>query len=396
MKNIIGLYILSVLCSLVVYAKPSSQASSPPTTKESMHQFLDQFIGLKKYLVSDDEFQDPKNAGDIAIHLKNLAEAVKITKHDQILNQENFKFSRAVLEEHITETERVFRLGNKAYARWMTGSTLGICMSCHTQVPTRDYKFSIFLKSDYFTSDFDRAEFMYATKNFDGAVELYKGLIAGYPKNYQSADRLEKSIQRALIYHIRVKRDFTEARKDINEFLKNKELPEFLNRNLKVWDAELGNWSKRKLPAFDKMKPNELDQFVANNYTFDTNRNRANSWDPKYISNLVLSGYLNEYLQHHPAAQATPEILYWLSVMDREINHSAFYSFADMYLKECILRFPETPMAMKCYKEYEEEMIFGYAGSAGLNIPKEVRDDLKYLKSFVESKGKVPLKRSVP
>ncbi len=50
----------------------------------------------------------------------------------------------------------------------------------------------------------------------------------------------------------------------------------------------------------------------------------------------------------------------------------------------------------KCYHEYEEEMVMGYTGSGGTNIPKEVLDDLKFLKSYVESNGKVPLKKSVP
>ena len=100
--------------------------------------------------------------------------------------------------------------------------------------------------------------------------------------------------------------------------------------------------------------------------------------------------------QKKPTSSSIPEVLYWLAVVDREMTNSIFYSFADLYLKECMLKFPESGTAMKCYKEYESEMIFGYTGSAGTNIPREVLEDLKYLKTFVESKGKVPLKRSIP
>lgn len=394
-KNIfvIAAVVSSMAC---VNAKALDSASPAQSTKSIMAEFLEHFAALKKHLVSDDAFADLKNADEISSHLKDLAKAVKQTKHDPILNQANFKLSREVLEEHVVETERVFRLGNKSYARWMTNSTLGICMSCHTQVPTQDRKLKDFLKAENFTSDFDQAEFMFATKNFEGAVKLYQKLVASYPKRALSADRLDQCVQRVLLYQVRVQRDLTAAQREVSEFLKNKKLPEYMLQNLRTWQGELTAWSKKKRPSFDKLNVEQIDQEVRKSLGSGSQQSATDAMDPTYISNLVVSGSLNEYLQKQPTSATTPAILYWLAVVDREMTHSFFYSLADMYLKECLLKFPESAVANRCYKEYEKQMILGYTGSAGTNIPQEVLEDLKSLKSFVDSKGKLPLKRNAP
>lgn len=382
--------------SMAAQAEALLKNEATPQTKESMSEFLTQFISLKKFLVSDEEFQDPKNAAEISKHLKELSIAVKKTQHDPILNQENFKFSREVLQDHVSETERVFRLGNKSYARWMTNATLGICMSCHTQMPTQSRHFPVFLKADFFTSNFDQAEFMFATKDFEGASKIYKKIIKGFPKNNLSAEKLDKSIQREISYQIRIKRDLGAARAAIAEFRQQKQLPQDMLKNLASWDKQLKKWQTKKLPDVAKAQPQEIANFAQKNLSLETNQKRIEDADARFVTHLIVSGVLYEYLQKQPKSSSVPEVLYWLAVVDREKNNSLFYSLADLYLRECMLKFPESSTAIKCYKEYESEIVFGYTGSAGTNIPNEVKEDLKFLKSYVEAKGKIPLQRSAP
>lgn len=393
MMKVLGLLLI---LSVGARAEISLKKEKSLSTKESMAIFLDELIGLKKFLGSDDEFIDSKNTEKISMHLRGLAKAIKNTAHDPLLRQENFKFSREVLEDHVTETERVFRLGNKSFARWMTNSTLGICMGCHTQLPTQSRKFALFFKSGFFTSAFDEAEFMYATKNFEGADKIYRDLILGFPKNNLSPDRLDRSVQRVLTYRIRVARDLPSVKSTIVEFRKNKQLPEFILRNLDAWSEQTTLWQEKKLPDPMTAKSREIITFAEKNLSFDTNQSRIETADPRFISNLIVSGILYEYLHQHSHSTDVPDILYRLATIDREMNNSPFYSLADLYLKECMLKFPESKIAKKCYSEYEAEMIIGYSGSAGVNIPREVLEDLKYLKNFVDTKGKSPLKKAVP
>ncbi len=394
MNKKVGLIVTLVLFNFASKAESKVDQNTLPATKSLMTEILNQFMGLKKYLVSDEEFQEPKNAAAISEHLKNLAATVKKTAHDPTLIKDNYKFSRDVLEDHVVETERVFRLGNKSYARWMTNSTLGICMSCHTQMPTTQRDVHVFMKSNNFSSKFDQAEFMFATKNFEGANKIYEKIITDFKKSDDGSSNLEKSIQRELAYHIRIKRDFAAAKALISEVQKNKQLPEFVTRNLSVWKDQIGKWQGIELPKVESGNSKDILKFTEERLSTKANHSGMESSDPRFISDLVVSGILYEYIQKVPTNSETPEVLYWLATIDRELNHSAFFSLADLYLKECMLKFPESPTAPKCYKEYSEEMILGYTGSAGTNIPIDVTNDLKFLKQFVDSKGKVPLKRA--
>jgi hypothetical protein len=391
MKKQIFILILSSFVAGSSWAEPVRSQ-----TKNSMNEFLQHLTKLKKYLVSDEAFQNPKNTSEISSELKAFSEAVTKTKHDPVLIQENFKFSREILEDHIAETERVFRLGKKSYARWMLGSTLGLCMSCHTQMPTPGFSFDAFTNSKFFTSDFDQAEFLFAIKDFDKAATIYRRIVANFPTNNISSQQLEKCVRRPLIYRLRVRRDRQGAKNLINEFLNNKKLPEFVERDLKVWNEQLTKWEKRKLPNPASASSREIKQFAEKNLSLEANESSMDSLEPKFISNYIVSGILYEYLQKHPGSDATPDVLYWLAVVDREISHSFFYSLADMYLKECMLRFPQSPIAIRCYKEYESQMIFGYSGSGGTNLPGPVAQDLKNLKAYVESQGKTSLKNKAP
>ena len=192
-----------------------------------------------------------------------------------------------------------------------------------------------------------------------------------------------------------MQRDLKGAQSAIEKFKKNKQLPEFLSRNLEAWHKQLVQWQEIKLPDARKAKASAILNFAEKNLSLNANISRIDSSNPRYISDLVVSSLLYEFVQKQPQSPSIPEALYWLAVVDRELSNSPFYSLADLYLKECMLKFPETKTAMKCYQEYEAEMVFGYTGSGGTNVPREVLEDLKYLKKYVESKGKIPLRKNV-
>jgi hypothetical protein len=387
--------LIAVLCSQLLLAK-TKEKEQVVDTKTSMNSFLEEFIGLKKFLVSDEKFKDPNNALSIQTHLQRFSEAVKKTRHNPVLTQGNFKFSRFVLEDHITDIERVFRVGNKSYARWMVNSTLNICMSCHTQQPTSSKRFSEFLNPKDFESDFDKAEFLFAVKDFKKANSLYQDLIQNYVDASLSGEKLETAVRRQVAYFARVNRDFTEGQEVLKKFLTNKNLPEFIKLNLAAWEEQFKKWSRIPLPNVKKSSPEEIIQFAEKNLSIDGPRSELPASDPKLITNLIASGILFEYLGLNPNSTKTPDILYWLAVSDRETNYTFYYSLADLYLRECIVQYSENPIAKKCYKEYETNTILGYTGSIGTNVPADVSKDLKRLKEMVNKNEVFKNKKASP
>lgn len=391
MKTNMFLLTTTLLFATNLFADAENKA-----TKESMHSFLEHFISLKKYLVSDEEFQSPKNTEAIQTHLRELAAEVKKTKHDFTLLQENYRFSRAALEEHFVESERVFRLGNRAYARWMVNSTLGICMSCHTQVPTEGHPLSELKSAKIYSSDFDKAEFLFAIRDFDAANNLFKKIISEYPSDGVSIDKVEKSVKRQLAYSVRLKKDLTATDAIIKTSLKNKELPEFLRRNLGIWEKQVSRWKKKKLPQVAKSSPEQILAFVEKELATEAKIDHVVSAEPRLISNFVISGLLYELLMAKPDPTYNPRIMLALAMTERELGQSFFFSLANMYLRECVVRYPESSIAPRCYKEYEAEMIYSYTGSSGANLPEDVKVDLNGLKAIVDRKGKMDLQKSSP
>lgn len=378
-----------LFCLQIQAAEPKKMVDSK--TRVLMNEFLAELMALKKFMVSEDKFVDPKNNTEISLHLKAFAKLAKNASHDPTLSKPNFKFSRQILENHIAETERVFRLGLKPYARWQLASTVNVCMSCHTQSPISSVAFKDFNNFKTFSSEFDQAEFLFATQSYDKALELYNKIIAGYPKNQFRSDQIETALKRELTYYSRIKRDPQQGINSIKANLKNKELPEYLQRNLNAWNLQYENW--QSLPFIDPKSATDkqIVDFAKKNIKAPMTSKMMDATDPQLVTYLRISGLLYEYLQAHPQSKVTPDILYWLAICDRSIDSNFFYSLADLYLRECITKYPTAPIARECFKEFKTQLIFGYTGSRGTSIPPEVKRDLNELKKLIESGGRVEI-----
>ncbi len=379
---------LALLFTCSVFSEEQN-SKKLPETKQLMNQMLVELSSLKIYFVSQEKFMDSKNSDTISAHLKEFAKLAQQAHHNPELSTENYKFSGEVLDAHVAEVGRLFKSGNKAFARWQLASTISVCMSCHSQMPTNNRTFIDFQNYKMFSSPFDQAEFLFATRAFDQASFIYDLVIDGYPKNKMSLDQVEGSLDRQLAYFSRIKRNPTEAIAKLKMHQKNKKLPGFLQANLKGWISQFENWEKQTTPDPKSASDQVILDFAKKTIEVKWTSKAMQADNPDLVPYLRVSGILYEYLHLHPKSAATPDILYWLAISDRSISDNFFYSLADLYLKECVVKFPTAPIALSCYKEYEMETIAGYTGSAGTFLPPEVRTELNQIKSILDSKIKM-------
>ncbi|MDO9181111.1 MAG: hypothetical protein Q7U04_01820, partial [Bacteriovorax sp.] len=66
------------------------------------------------------------------------------------------------------------------------------------------------------------------------------------------------------------------------------------------------------------------------------------------------------------------------------MGQTYFFSLGDLYLKDCIRKYPASPYAKKCYQEYSDSIEAGYSGSSGTDIPASERRELLKLKSLLK------------
>ncbi len=362
--------------NLNAQSEKKAEANIQPT----MHKIFYNMQELLPYMADEEKFIDPKNDKLISDKLKESAELIKKAKHTKELNSPTLKISREVLENHFSEIDRIFRLGNKSFARWQLNSTVPLCMNCHTQSPSASRHWDLAELTKGATSNFNKAELLFMGRDFDTALKMYDEIIRKFPENKARIMDVEKSFERKIVIYSRVRRDFQAGIKGLNDDLKeNKNLPEYLVKNVNAWIALFRIQIREGFPDPLKSNDNAIKKYV-------TTELKNNLWDdmidasnPRLVKNLTVSGILYEYLNTHPESKIKPDILYWLAVIDKQLQETLFYSLSDLYLKQCMQEFPAHPTAKKCFEQYKLNMILAYSGSSGTHLPGDIKKELKDL-----------------
>lgn len=371
------IFFLLFFCLLTSFASEKPEQKTTQEIKPTMHKIFANIKDLLPYMLHEDKFLDPKNNAFIGAKLKEISQHAQETEHTSLVRSPTFKASSETLKIHFKEIERVFRVGNKSFARWQLNSTVPLCMSCHTQMPThsRHWDLSEILSSNL--TDYERAELLFMGRDFDSSLKYYDQVIQNFPQNKLSVQSVEKSLERKLVIYSRVKRDFDGGIKNLESNLTNKNLPENLTKNIKAWAALFRIQKREGFPNPKKKDDKAIKTYADKILTRDLWDDMVDASNPRLVKILTLSGVLYEYLSTYPSTPIKPDILNWLATCDRQLQETLFYSLADLYLKECMSEFPNHPTAKKCYEDYKDNMIFLYSGSSGTHLPDDVKSDLK-------------------
>lgn len=359
------------------YAEQEKTTNNNPDVKPTMHKIFTHMRDLLPFMIHEDKFLDPKNNATISKKLKEMAKIAKETEHTSLIKSPTYKASSEALKTHFEEIERVYRLGNKNFARWQLNSTVPLCMSCHTQMPSHSRHWDLTEITSGALSDYERAEMFFIGRDFDSALKYYDKTITEFPDNKVPVQSLEKAFERKLVIFSRVSRDFDAGIKSLDKNLKNKKLPEFLSKNVKAWIALFRIQKREGFPNPKKRNDKAIKKYAEKILDRDLWDDMVDATNPRLVKTLTLSGVLYEYLSTFPETPLKPDILNWLAQCDRNLQETLFYSLADLYLKECMQQFPEHPTAKKCYEDYKDHLIFSYSGSSGVNLPDDVKKELQ-------------------
>lgn len=335
-------------------------------------------------LIDEEKFSAKENEKPIQEILDNLVKLFQGLKKHPVIQTPGFKISRNQIETQLEETHAVFRT-NKELARHKINSTLGLCISCHTQLPRGDRLklFSGYNLDNNFTGPFEKAEFYFITRDFEKAIVNYDFYINSFNKNFGDTKKLETSLNRKLTYFMRINRESKVGIQDFEQNLQNKELPNSVKERVQEWVKQLSKNSPSDQLDMKSISEQSMKERL-DKITHDNERAPGISLF-SYIEaqDLKNSGFLYQYLYLHPQSPLLPEILYNLALFDKRLNLNLFYSLGDLYLLECMEKYPKNPIAKKCYQAYEEDKIFSYTGSSGTSLPDDVNKELLRLKKKV-------------
>ncbi len=374
MKSVVFIAILVIYTGLLSQAQ---QTNSHADAKPTMHKLFKAIQDLLPYSLSEEKFTDPKNVSFIQKKLKELSEISDKIDHTSLVKSPTFKASRQALKTHFSEIERIYRIGNRNYARWQLNSTVPLCMSCHTQIPTESRRWDLSNITTGSYNDYEKAELLFMGRDFDSALKYYDLVIRDFPQNKIQVQYVEKSLERQLVIYSRVKRNFDKGIESLQVDAKNKNLPEYLQKNIKAWIALFRIQKRDGYPDPTKRDDAKIKKYAEKILNRNLWDDMVDANNPRLVKVLTLSGVLYEYLNNFPETPLKPEILRWLAECDRSLQETLFYSLSDLYLKECMENFSDTPVAKKCFEDYKESLTFSYSGSSGTHLPDDVKKELE-------------------
>ena len=377
MREIKWILVIAIILTAIVVTNKIGDHEKPVTIHDTMSQVGMVMEDLFPFMFGDAPEQGPAAIKDLDKKLEKLSLLFDGAEPHFSLRSPTYRVSFDVIKQHITQIQISLHYKNLAYARNMLKELTSICASCHTQDTQGRTLFSGTTR-ERFANDAQFAEFNYITRDYADALRYYEAFLE---KNTDiSETELLTAVKRILTIYTQIYNQPGEAAKELGKYTSHKSLNDFSKKTLKDWieglnEMQAQGYSKVTQPDFKTIEMYANKMFGP----LDDPATAVFPTKKEAVSRVWLRGLLYHYLNTSPPTDEVPKILYWLAIIDRSINYSFYYSLADLYLKQCIVAYPNHPYAEKCYNEYRDYVIFSYSGSSGTNIPQDVLDELDAL-----------------
>lgn len=369
----------------VTYAEDASQQQA----KAVMSSVYDSYVKIIPYVYATTkkmgDFKTKKEKEELLKNLTDLSLFFKSAKHAEFFQRPGFRPSLETINEHIEETILSVESNNFLFAQKRLNVIGALCVSCHSQLPESVSKNAFREnikkeKRERFDSDFSYANYLYLVRRFDEAKDYFsKSIEASLDKSNNHGQEVSGALRRMMSIDTKIKFDYEKAKSLIAKWEKEPRLSTNDKKMVKRWGDSLKNWK-----GFDPKAIKSMPEFIQKNLSpLDMKKEIIFSGEED-VTLLISSGVILNYLVENPNSDLAPEVLYWLSLIDHRMSQTYFFSLGDLYLKDCIKKYPATPYAKKCYQEYADSVEASYSGSAGTDIPVEMKRELVKLKSLLK------------
>ena len=360
---------------------------------KKMQELYKTLANLLTDVTSDSRFHDPRNQ----YRIKNEANKLASLAHD--LNKKSMISLDAdptiplVAGLLARETKRAtieLRRNNLSYARSIFRTVPSYCIACHTRNSTGPQFTQLpFEPTSKSLTPIERGEFFAASRQFDRAQQEFSKIIQD-PKtaNTYSFD-WERAIHQSLSIAVRVKQDPTQAQEIIKTILSMKNAPSSIKEDAKIWKILVQEWQEE----YHHQAVTEEGLYAEALHLMAKAREIQKYPMDRTAEILYLraSAVIHDLLQSAPQGIHANEALLLAGLSYEVLSPLKTEDLHDLYYETCIRRSPHTSTADLCYRRYEQSIIFGYTGSSGTDVPKDVREKLLELRNLSQIQAQVNL-----
>lgn len=367
-------------------AKSKHKDSKQLPVRKEMNSISGHIRDMGLYIASEGEFVKESNKKIIERHLEGLAKLFKNLKVHPVIETEGLSINQTVISEQLGQSLTLFKSNHKPLARAKLNAALNLCVSCHTQSPgTVHSEQPKFFKdkdiSKYKINDYERAELYFITRDFDTAMSLYDKFLKASKKS-DDDEFILNSLERQLIYYLKIKRSFPMAKEHFETYLKDNRFNEKVNQEIADWVKALSGKSLWEQFDAEKTKEEDMEKFMKTFIADDEEGPIFSVTNSTEVYDLNLSTILMDYLNAHPDTKLGAKILYWLAIIDKRVNDDLFFSVGDYYLLACMEKYSKDPVAKDCYDAYMDELEFNYM-SKDKKLPPELGEKVKKLQKLL-------------
>lgn len=296
---------------------------------------------------------------------------------------DSYQIGYEFISRYLEIVKTILRTSHVDYARSHLYALGEICASCHTQDTTLRTLFSG-TSREAFTDDYAFAELNYITREYAQAVKYYEKYLESPGRKTEL--NIIQPLQRIVTIYIQVYNDPAGAIKVLKKY-------ESYSQHTPETRIELQNWIRglQVLQASGVSRSDTKDFKTLQRYvveylgeTEDLSLHKQSTAQEE-VQRVWLRGQLYHYLNRRPKNDEIPKILYWLAVIDHSIAYNFYFSLADLYLKQCVLKYPTHPFARRCFHEFEHYVDHTYI-SQGESIPPGIKLEIQQMQDALSGR----------
>jgi hypothetical protein len=344
---------------------------------------------LIPYITDADKFAQKKNSALIEAKITDLQKAFKMAKHDVLIKEDLFAPSYKLINENISDSLIAFKQGKKDFAHWRLKGITSLCLDCHTRMPPTH------------PSSFQNGELSIDQSKFEDVYNL--GLAQLIVRRYVDAknsftrsiqDRMIKKtmsdiilpFKQLLLIETKVLKNPANLEAELTLYANNKQMPEDVKASLTSWIKSLKKWKSDKTLKAGLQSEQAVANFIKNE--IEPLKSAPLYESGRDVDLLFASGLLSNYLFENPTSAKAPEIGYWIGWAEKHLKRENFFGSGDLFLTQCVRKYPSHPIARKCLSEYLESIQFEFSGSSGTHIPSDIKKELDELESLIKKNEK--------
>ncbi len=382
---------IALIALLMTSLSFAEETKTNPRVSEKMQKL---YLTLSDILVnssSSERFSNPKNRSAIEDQLKTLS-TLSHSMNDREFKGNSTDPTLTILSGYLSDETKTaftaFKNGKYEFSRGIVRSLPGTCIACHSRNDSGAQFDQLAIEpSDQSLKPMERAEFYAATRQFDRAEKDFLKIIEDQQIASTDPYTWEHAIRQSLTIAVRVKKNPQMAKKIVEAALAQKKSSYYIRSDLQQWNHSIEQWIKEM-----KKTPKSETGMLAEGMRLITEAHKLQKYPMDHSADILYlraSTVFYDLIQKAPTGKNVSQALMMEGICNEVLSPKGFQDLHRLYYESCIRKSPNSPIAMDCYRRYEQSTVQGYTGSAGTSVPEDIKQKLLDLFSLSVSKGSV-------